>query len=58
MNGQSTSTQLDQLHRAKAEAAARYLKPNGNMVGVGIGKKLIDGKSDGLRADLCRPQAG
>ena len=42
MNGQSTSTQLDPLHAAKAEAVARYLKPNGNIVGVGIGKKPID----------------
>uniref|UniRef100_Q02D99 Uncharacterized protein n=1 Tax=Solibacter usitatus (strain Ellin6076) TaxID=234267 RepID=Q02D99_SOLUE len=42
MNGQSTSTQLDQLHSAKAEAVARYLKPNGNIVGVGISQKLID----------------
>jgi hypothetical protein len=45
MNGERTSTQLDQLHRAKAEAVARYLKPNGNIVGVGIGQKPIDGKA-------------
>lgn len=44
MNGQGTSTQLDQLHTAKAEAVARYLKPNSNIVGVGIGKKPIDGR--------------
>ncbi len=43
MNGQSTSAQLDQLHTAKAAAVACYLKPNSNIVGVGIGKKLIDG---------------
>jgi hypothetical protein len=50
MNGQSTSTSLDQLHAAKAEAVARYLKPNVNIIGVGIGKKKIgEGWTDCVR---------
>jgi hypothetical protein len=58
MNGQGTSTELDRLQAAKADAVARFLKPNGNIVGIGIGTKQIDGKTvDCVRVYVVRREA-
>lgn len=42
MNRQYTE---DELQKAKNEAVRLLLRPNGNIVGVGIGKKEVDGKT-------------
>jgi hypothetical protein len=56
MNVQGTSPQLD-LEKAKAEAAERYLTPNGNVIGIGMGKKQINGAStDCLRVYVVKRQ--
>src|SRR5512133_2448900 len=42
MSGQSIAIQTDLLMAAKAKAVEAYLRPNSNIVGVGIGKKKVD----------------
>lgn len=45
------------LQAAKAEAVVKYLKPNGNIVGIGIGKKQINGTlTDCLRIYVVKRQ--
>jgi hypothetical protein len=44
MNGQNTAVMAHDLKEAKEEAVKRLLNPNGNVVGVGIGKKIKDRK--------------
>jgi hypothetical protein len=57
MNAQMTATQSDRLQAAKAEAVATYLKPNTSIVGIGIGKKLINGEwTDCLRIYVVQRQ--
>ena len=44
MNGQNTPVVAYDLKQAKEDAVKQLLHPNGNIVGVGIGKKVTDGK--------------
>jgi hypothetical protein len=45
MNLQSTSDVACDLKQAKEEAVKQLLRPNNNVVGIGIGKKVKDGRT-------------